>query len=458
MIKRLTRSLSFRLLTIFLVLAALFVWGALSALRWLYNSDDIRGLISGHLSLHVSYVLEDIGMPPRVDRAIAITERVPVDIRILGPDLDWASDPDFPPISDLEFGPSPAFSDDPGAWVDELSGVEFASEDDHNFLKLQTGDYDIVVVSPRIAQVREGPPIIFLIVGMGLVILAAGYAAVTWLFKPIRSIRAGEEIGRGNFDFRIREIRKDQLGDLAADINQLADDVERMLDAKRALLLGISHELRTPLSRLRLATEFLDSESDQETIRSEVKEMEKIVVELLEAERLNARHVQLARSSVPVGDLVDTLIKDFFKRDRHRIHVEDRTGNMIAKIDEARVALLLKNLLSNAVRYVPESSGRIDIVIDRENNDLIFRVQDNGPGIPEDQVQHIGEPFYRGDPSRARHTGGTGLGLYLASLVAKAHRGALALINTERPGACFEARLPLEPNTQNQTSRHDSVT
>ena len=267
MIKRLTRSLSFRLLTIFLVLAALFVWGALAALRWLYNSDDIRGLISGHLSLHVNYVLEDIGMPPRVDRAIAITERVPVDIRILGPDLDWASDPDFPAISALEFGPSPAFSNDPSAWVDELSGVEFASEAGHNFLKLQTGAYDIVVVSPRIAQVRDGPPIIFLIVGMGLVILAAGYAAVNWLFKPIRSIRAGaEEIGRGNFDYRIQQIRKDQLGDLAADINQLADDVERMLDAKRALLLGISHELRTPLSRLRLAIEFLDSEADQETI------------------------------------------------------------------------------------------------------------------------------------------------------------------------------------------------
>ena len=402
MIKRLTRSLSFRLLTIFLVLAALFVWGALAALRWLYNSDDIRGLISGHLSLHVSYVLEDIGTPPRIDRAIAITERVPVDIRILGPDIDWASDPLFPPLSDLEFGPSPAFSDDPGAWVDELSGVEFASEAGHNFLKLQTGDYDIVVVSPRIAQAREGPPIIFLIVGMGLVILAAGYAAVTWLFKPIRSIRAGaEEIGRGNFDFRIGQIRKDQLGDLAADINQLADDVERMLDAKRALLLGISHELRTPLSRLRLAIEFLDSEADQETIRAEVKEMEKIVVELLEAERLNARHVKLARSNVPVCDLVDALIDDFFDRDRHRIHVRDTTGNMIAEIDEARVTLLLKNLLSNAVRYVPESSGRIDIVIDCDNNDLIFRVQDNGPGIPKDQAQHIevtGTSLFRGYP------------------------------------------------------------
>jgi hypothetical protein len=122
MIRWLARSLSFRLLVIFLLLGGLFVYGTLAAIRWVYNSDDIRGLISGHLSLHVQYVREDIGSPPRIDRAISITERVPVDIRILGPDIDWASDPAFPRLSELDFGPSPAFSDDPDAWIDELLG------------------------------------------------------------------------------------------------------------------------------------------------------------------------------------------------------------------------------------------------------------------------------------------------------------------------------------------------
>ncbi|MGB5256916.1 MAG: hypothetical protein WBN44_06650, partial [Woeseiaceae bacterium] len=117
MLKRLSRSLSFRLLAIFLVLALLFVYGTFVALRWVYNSDEIRGLISGHLSLHVSYVREDLGSPPRIDRALAITQRVPVDIRILGPDIDWASDANFPLLDTLEFGASPKFSDDEDAWV-----------------------------------------------------------------------------------------------------------------------------------------------------------------------------------------------------------------------------------------------------------------------------------------------------------------------------------------------------
>ena len=133
MINRLARSLSFRLLIIFVVLGGLFVFGTFKAIQRFYNSDQIRGLISGHLSLHVSYVRDDIGVPPRIDRAIAITAKVPVDIRILGPDIDWASDPSFPRLEQLDFASSPRFSDDPGAWADELRGVDFAN------LTLQAG-------------------------------------------------------------------------------------------------------------------------------------------------------------------------------------------------------------------------------------------------------------------------------------------------------------------------------
>jgi signal transduction histidine kinase len=445
MIERLSRSLSFRLFAIFLVLAGLCIWGALSALRWVYNSDDIRGLISGHLSLHVQYVRDDIGSPPRIDRALAITERVPVDIRILGPDIDWASDPAFPAVELLEFGPSPAFSDEPGAWVDELSGIEFANNGSHRFLKLRSGDYDIVVSTPKIADVREGPDITLIIVGMVTVFLIAGYAAVNWLFTPIRAIRTGAaHIGRGNFDYRIPDTRKDQLGDLAADINKLASDVQDMLDAKRALLLGISHELRTPLSRLRLEVEFLEDEKAKEGISAEIAEMERVVVTLIEAERLNVRHAPLNRQQIRVDRLVDDLVRDYFSRDRERIKILNNAPNLVANIDESRVTLLLKNLVSNALRYSPESAGPVTIVIDELGGDLVMRVRDRGPGIAPDEAAHIGEPFYRGDPSRARETGGTGLGLYLATLVARAHGGSLELVDTDGGvGACFEVRLPL---------------
>jgi signal transduction histidine kinase len=273
-----------------------------------------------------------------------------------------------------------------------------------------------------------------------------GYAAVSWLFKPISAIRTGtEHIGRGNFDHRIKTLRHDQLGDLARDINQLAADVQGMLDAKRALLLGISHELRTPLSRLRLLIEFIDDGKQQQDLKAEVVEMEKIIVSLLEAERLNSRHEPLSRSEVRLRALVDELIDDFFDRDRDRIRVIDRSDGASVNIDEARVSLLLKNLVSNALRYSPADSGPVELTLAVEQDELLLRVRDHGPGISPQHAEHIGEPFYRGDPSRTRDTGGTGLGLYLATLVARAHGGSLQLVDTGEPGACFEARLPRRP-------------
>ena len=444
MLSRLSGSLSFRLLAIFLLLGGLFVFGTFKAIQVVYNSDDIRGLISGHLSLHVNYVREDIGIPPRIDRAIAITESVPVDIRILGPDVDWASDAAFPRLDQLEFAPSPKFSNDPDAWVDELKGVEFADRNDHAFLKMRQGEYDIVVSTPRIADMPEGPDLVTLILAMGLMSLLLGYMAVRWLFKPIRSIRQGAaHIGRGHFDYRISNIRHDQLGDLAADINELAGDVESMLDAKRALLLGISHELRTPLSRMRLTLEFLEDEKNKDSLREEIVEMEKIVAALLEAERLSSRHARLTRTGVIVSDLIGELLDDFFSRDLDRIEVTQPAEAIRANVDEARITLLLKNLLSNALRYSQPSDGPVELSVADADGDLVFTVRDHGPGLSEDQAEHIGEPFYRGDPSRTRDSGGTGLGLYLALLVAKAHGGSLQLLDTD-DGACFEVRIPLQ--------------
>ncbi len=440
----LARSLSFRLLIIFIVLGGLFVFGTFKAIQRFYNSDEIRGLISGHLSLHVSYVREDIGVPPRIDRAIAITEKVPVDIRILGPDIDWASDPAFPRLDQLDFATSPRFSNDPGAWAGELKGVDFADLDNHDFLRMRQGDYEVVVSTPRISDVSEGPGLIPLVLGLGLSFLLAAYAAVTWLFRPIQTIREGaEHIGQGNFDFRISTTRPDQLGDLAEDINKMASDVESMLDAKRALLLGISHELRTPLSRMRLELEFLDDEEKVESLKTEIGEMEKIVVSLLEAERLNSRHAQLSRTKVIIGELINELLDDFFSRDAERISVSLPAEPVTAHVDEARITLLLKNLIANALRYSRQEDGLVELRVATNDSELVMTVADHGPGLPQDQAEHIGEPFYRSDTSRARESGGTGLGLYLATLVANAHGGSLKLLDTDGHGASFEVRIPL---------------
>ena len=171
--------------------------------------------------------------------------------------------------------------------------------------------------------------------------------------------------------------------------------------------------------------------------------MEKIVVALLEAERLSERHVKLTRTTVRIDALVQELIDDFFDRDRDRIIVTHADINLQAYIDEARITLMLKNLIANALRYVPEEGGMVELSIFTDGDEVVFRVCDNGPGMSSDEARHIGEPFYRGDPSRTRDTGGTGLGLYLATQVARAHGGSMTLTNPGEEGACFDCRIGL---------------
>ncbi len=415
-------SLSFRLLAIFVVLAGLFVYGALQALRWVYDEDSVRGLISGHLSLHVNYVLADIGDPPRVDRALAITEQVPVDIRIVGRDVNWSSNPAFPDLEDTAFGGSTYFG--PEAWLPELENVEFAERDGITFLRLRKGDHSIFVASPKIGTATGERNLFPIIIGLGLLLLLAAYISVRWLFAPIGQIREGAaRMREGDFDHRIQTGRHDQLGELSEDINRLSAEVRRMLDGKRQLLLGINHELRTPLSRLRLAIE-LDETPDPGML-GDLQEMESIIQSLMEAEQLNPQHSALNRSSLDVGVLIEQLVNDYFAADRDRIALELPKAQMRAELDGVRIQLMLKNLLGNALKYAPADSGPVTLRASEDGQWLRFDVIDRGPGMPEAQIEHLGEPFFRADPSRNRGTGGSGLGLYLACAVAEAHGGQL---------------------------------
>ena len=443
MARSFAHSLSLRLLVIFLIFGALFVLGTVLALRWVYKADDLRSLISGHLQLHVEYVRQDIGDPPSIERALAITEQVPVDIRIVGPDMDWASDAEFPAIEQLSFGASRYFSAEPDAWLNELRNVEFAEYADHRFMRLLQGPYSIIVSTTKISDDRHGPPLLPIVIGMGLSLVLLAYLAVRWLFLPIGDIRYGAaRIGRGDLAHRIRQRRADELGDLAQDVNTLAADVQSMLDAKRQLLLGISHELRTPLSRLKLALELLRDQEAKSGLAEDIGEMESIIATLLEAERLNDRHVALHRSDIDLRCLIAGLVADFFPHDDARIEVNVESSVSKVRVDGPRIVLLLKNLLSNAVRHTGDARSIIRVDVTSFGGTVEIAVSDRGPGIPQEQAEHLFEPFWRGDPSRTRNTGGSGLGLYLARLVAEAHGGTLTLDASYRDGARLCLQLP----------------
>jgi len=439
-----TRSLSLRLLLIFVLLGVLFAYGAQLAVRWVYATDQLRELVNGHLSLHVNYVREDLGSPPSIERARAITERVPIDIRLSGPDLDWASHPEFPPLGQLDFGRGEAFDAEVRTWLRDLEEVSFATLDGRGYLRMESGDYSVVVATPTLNQPVDDRQLMPIITSIGLALVLLAYLGVRWLFKPLDAIRQGAaRIGAGQLEHRITRTRQDELGDLAGEINAMADQFERMLDAKRQLLLGISHELRTPLSRMKLALALSDSNETIEDLHQDVREMETILAALLEAERLNDRHRALVRSNVVIRELIGSMLDDYFSRDRDLIEVTiARDAELHA--DRVRLTLMLKNLVSNALRYGNREQGPVEIEVSGSREWLEIAVQDHGPGLDAQQAESLGEPFFRSDTSRTRDTGGTGLGLYLARLVAEAHGGSLRLDADWKQGARLVVTLPIE--------------
>jgi signal transduction histidine kinase len=425
MLSALRRSLFARLMLIFLVTAM--ALGTLKEISdaLLEEERPYKQLVRGHLRTYVDYLLGELGSPPDRARARALTRDVPLDIRLEGPAGAWTSHPEFPQIADLDFddqGHARTWRHKPRYYVrSERDGhtVVFATPPfDHNF---------------AFASSRH-----FMLFG-SLIILLFCYLAVRRLFSPIRLLRDGvQRIGAGQLEYRVPVNRSDELGELASAVNTMAGDVEQMLESKRQLLFAISHELRSPITRARLALELLDV-TDTRTLRDDLDEMERIVADLLEGERLSSRHSVLQRERCDLAALVeDVLAEDFAdRRGRVTLTLDGRIPKL--QIDVTRIKLLCRNLLKNALTYGGEQDVAVSL---RAAGDAVtLQVKDHGEGIAAEHIDKVSEPFYRVDPSRNRGSGGIGLGLYLCRRIAEAHGGSLTISSVPGKGTTVQVTL-----------------
>jgi signal transduction histidine kinase len=283
---------------------------------------------------------------------------------------------------------------------------------------------------------------------VGILILLGCYLAVRWVFQPIRWMQEGAaRIGQGELDYRIPTRRHDELGDLSRDINDMADDVQGMLDAKRQLMLAISHELRSPLTRSKVALEMVSDEHARRSILEDINEMERLIADLLESEALNTRHAILRREPVDPAQLVQSVIETDFANRAASIRFDAPDGVESAELDVTRIRLLLRNLIDNALRYNQSDEGPVEVALTTDSRELCIVVRDHGPGIPAEHLEHVMEPFYRADPARSRATGGVGLGLYLCKRVAEAHGGSLAIESDSSYGTRATVKIPLRGQT-----------
>lgn len=449
-LKAVGHSLTARLLLVFFIASMAYWQASVYAFRLFQDTDYLRRIAGAHTALHIDYILKDVGSPPDIERAKSIAARIPVDIHIVGPDMDWSSTADFYPLEEIPFGPlrwlelSEASRSGVEDWASGLDKVTFARHKEHSLIKIKDGDYDIVFASPRISEmpVRNDATLIISLLGVAVLLLC--YLAVRWVFKPIRWMQDGAaRIGKGDLDYRIPTPRHDELGDLSRDINAMAEDVQGMLEAKRQLMLAISHELRSPLTRSKVALAMLDDSATRESLLEDIDEMERLITDLLESEALNTRHAILRREPVNLTELVESVISiDFGNRDE-KIDLDAMPDLPEAELDVTRIRLLLRNLIDNALRFNPADAAPVMVSVHSDANSLEIAVKDHGPGIPPEHLAHVTEPFYRADPARSRATGGVGLGLYLCRRIVEAHDGSLSIESTPETGTRISARLPL---------------
>lgn len=448
-LRLIAHSLSARLLGVFFLTALVYGVAARHAVNLVLDRDYLREMIGSHVALHTTYLVEDLGSPPSIERASELARDNAMDIQIEGPGVDWASDPNFPDDERLGFEPTEFFTHldfTRESWRQQeelLRGMGFSRYEDHSYVRIEQDGYRITLASPKI-ETNPGPNLATPLVSvLSILVLTGCFFAVSWLVRPIRWIKEGtERIGQGDLDYRIPKTRSDDLGELAVDINRMADDVKEMLEAKQQLLLAISHELRSPLTRTKVAVEFIDDDQTRESILDDVEEMERLIADLLESERLNTRHSKLQVADVDICRLVQELIDMEFHAEQDQLVVRTPAGPIYRELDETRIRLLIKNLVDNALCHTPPGADGVEVQVAAEGEDAVVRVIDHGAGMTPEHVDRATEPFYRADPARCRDTGGFGLGLYLCRRIAEAHGGTLDISSELGKGTTVTLRLP----------------
>ncbi|QCB46090.1 HAMP domain-containing sensor histidine kinase [Hydrogenophaga sp. PAMC20947] len=439
-------SIKLRLVVVFLLLAfamsAVFVVGAQRAFTvgW---KEAARPLLMDYVD-HLAADITRGGASPDQAAALALTKRLPLTVDIQGPSINWESHP----------------GNSAHGWQRNRWGGQRAdgtNEDwgsDKNWqaiLQRATLDGHTIVFGIDETAFAQQSRHFGVAIGALLLLTTLAWLYVRRLLRPLDAISAGaKRFGAGNFnepiDLKCRA-RPDELSQLAGVMNTMGQDIRQMLDAKRALLLAISHELRSPLTRARLNTELLPETTEvnpqREALLRDLQEMASLISDLLESERLATQHAALNRETVDLSLLARSVIEGLQSKHPQAAHVSLHTPVDLpaVQVDCTRIRLLLRNLLDNALRHSADATPAPELHLRPvAGGGVEIEVRDFGPGVPEDQIGRMAEPFFRPDSARTRSAGGVGLGLYLCKLVAQAHGGSCVVRNVH-PGLSVVVKL-----------------
>lgn len=275
-----------------------------------------------------------------------------------------------------------------------------------------------------------GVNIISAVFGIGLV----AFWLVHRVTVPLtRLAAAAERLGRNIYAPALAETGSHEVATAAAAFNRMQRRLTRLIEGRTKLLAAISHDLRTPITQMRLRTELMPASAERDKNLAALDEMEAIIATFLDYAR--AANETEERSRSDIGALVESLCADLADAGAD-IACETEDG-LVLTCKRLAVKRGVANLIENALNY----GERARVEVRRVGASVVMKIEDDGPGIPEEDLETVFAPFHRGDASRNRHTGGIGLGLSIAQAVAEDHGGEVRLEN--RPGGGLRAEMVL---------------
>jgi two-component system sensor histidine kinase CpxA len=327
--------------------------------------------------------------------------------------------------------------------------------------------------APGVAFVEElsRPSPVFLYIGADtllfrllVILLVSGlvcYGLARYLTHRLRTIRAGSRrLAEGDLSVRIGPQlgeMDDEAAALARDLDQMAERIDALLGAQQRLLRDVSHELRSPLARLTIALELARQEANgsaadfHDRIAREADLLGQLIGEILTLARLEGEaKAQRHADAFDLSELVREVAEDadFEARPSQR-RVEVVSGDRITLLGYAELLRrAVENVVRNAVRFAPTESS-VEVRLERATIDgrpmAQLDVRDRGPGVPENYLKEIFQPFFRVSESRERRSGGTGVGLAITERAVRLHGGSVRARNADGGGLIVSIALPLAP-------------
>lgn len=291
------------------------------------------------------------------------------------------------------------------------------------------------------------------------------------IFEPIVKLNAGvQEIAKGNYNVSIASDVENEIGLLIDSFNEMARKLaageklhQDYEENRKNLIASISHDLKTPIAAIQGYIEAIlagaaDSQDKLEkylqVIDNNTAYVNRLIDDLLLFSQLDIKKLdfkfETLEFEVYMNDLIEELRFELNERGARLEYRVDLNHNYSVSIDGKRFYQALRNIVGNAVKYGPESGLTLKLELSRQGGFLCLAVSDNGPGIPEDKLEHIFERFYRIDRERTKDLMSTGLGLAIARELIEAHGGRIEAASQVGQGSCFTIYLPV--NREEQSS------